>query len=233
MSILKPDLVRIRLKLRAHDDKKQTAFDACLDLLSMLQGNRLYVRCLNFSLRLLPHLHSFSSTYLQSLRSVYLAFHLHIFSLTMRYGRASALLVLGLSSLTAGEVPTFTLGDPTSYLGNVDRTDVGGSDIIVNTDNGVTITFGSDLSKKIVDVAANQCKQRGSSECLKQTLDVMGVGNSANGLQKRVIPVLAAGVGVALAYVAGAVWTSVYVNNESKNYHVVELKIPQSQVISH
>ncbi|KAF2622940.1 hypothetical protein BU25DRAFT_451618 [Macroventuria anomochaeta] len=148
----------------------------------------------------------------------------------MRTTTASFLLTLGLSSLIAAEVPTFTLGDPNSYLGNIDRTDVGGNDIIVSTDNGVTITFGRDLSKKIVDVASNQCKSRGSPDCLKQTLDVMGVGNAANGLQKRVIPVLAAGVGVAIAYIAGVVWTAVYLNNESKNYNVVELKIPQSQV---
>ena len=154
----------------------------------------------------------------------------------MRHARAVALFALGLCSFTAGEVPTFTLGDPSSYLGNIGRTDVGGSDILVNSDNnGVTITFGDDLSKQIVGVAANQCKTAGSSECLKQTFDIMGVGNSANtdGLQKRVIPVLAAGVGVALAYVAAAVWTSVYLNNESANYHVVELKIPQSQVTPH
>ena len=149
----------------------------------------------------------------------------------MKTVAASLLLTLGLPSLTAAEVPTFTLGDPKSYLGNVYSTAVGGNDIIVNDGNGVTITFGTELSKRLVDVAVKECKDRNSPECMKQTLDLMGVGSAGNGLQKRTITALEAGVGVFLAYIAGGTWTNIYdVLDDPKDYKVVELKIPQSQV---
>lgn len=150
----------------------------------------------------------------------------------MRTLAASVLLNLGLSTLSAAEPPTFTAREPKTYLGNIDNTGaVGPNDIGVDTTDGLTITFGTDLSKKIVDTTLANCKDKNSPECIKQTFEVMGIGPVNNGLQKRVISLIEAVGGVVLAVLAGKTWTNIYdIIDDPTKYHVVELKIPQDQV---
>lgn len=101
----------------------------------------------------------------------------------MKANAGVLLLHAGLLSLVAAQTPVFTAKDPDSYIQGSATSDVTGSDIFINTNDGLQVTFGPDVSKKLLEL---DCTDYKSSDCRQKTAEAMG-GGSSEGLQKRMV----------------------------------------------
>ncbi|KAF2810827.1 uncharacterized protein BDZ99DRAFT_570138 [Mytilinidion resinicola] len=141
------------------------------------------------------------------------------------------LLHLSLNSLAAADVPTFTQKDPKSYIGTTGATvNPGPGDIVVSEGDGTTITFGTDISAKIHNVLKSSCANPQDDNCKKQLHDTMGIGPTADGLQKRFLAGLAILGGLALAYIIPIVIEYVWLDKDENLENIIQIDIPQDQV---
>lgn len=121
----------------------------------------------------------------------------------MRFKAGVLLSHLSLVSLAAAQIPVFTAKDPGSYIQGSSKSDVTGGDIAINTDDGLQITFGPDVSKKLLELGCSD----GSKECIAKTAEAMGAGD-ANGLRKRMALGWAGFGGAFLATIVEVLWVS-------------------------
>lgn len=143
------------------------------------------------------------------------------------------LLRLSLHTLVAAEPNTFTQKGPDSYIGDESKIpkDIGSNDIEVQDDGDLTVTFGPERSRKLMDVLKKYCTNPEDAECKKRSQEIIGIGATGDGIQKRfiqLIPVigvvaLAVGLGAVIRYVTNRIDES-YQNNK-----VIHVKIPKEQ----
>jgi hypothetical protein len=134
----------------------------------------------------------------------------------MKNYAAPLLLHLSLHTLAAaqGQVPTFNQRAANEYIGDV--TNDGGTgpdDIKIVENEGLEITFGAELSKRVMDVARAHCKNPEDEECNKQMQSTLGIGPQSNGLQKRFVGLILGGVFLAYAVykLITYVWVSAHI----------------------
>lgn len=92
----------------------------------------------------------------------------------MKSNAGAVLLHLGILSLAAAQAPVFTAKDPDTYIQGSASSDVTGSYILIKTEDGLDITFGPDVSKKLLEL---DCKDYTSKDCIQKTAEAMGAGN--------------------------------------------------------
>lgn len=100
------------------------------------------------------------------------------------------------------------------------------NDVVATEDNGLTVTFGTDFSSRIKDTYADQCGDNNSDECKQAMREVLGISSSANGVQRRIIGVLAVLGAVALAHV---VLEAILLFDEARQPQKIQIVIPQDQ----
>lgn len=141
------------------------------------------------------------------------------------------LLHLSLNSLVAADVPTFTQRDNNAYIGDVsDDRGLEPNDILAEDNGDLRITLGPELSQTVVKVAKENCQDPESDDCKKRMAETLGIGPSANGLQKRVIQLIPVLGVLAFSYITykilsykGEVW------GNTEGFKVVDIKIPKEQ----
>ena len=104
--------------------------------------------------------------------------------------------------------------------------DVDYNDVVATKDNGLTVTFGTDISSRIRDTYDDKCGDNNSDECKQAMREVLGLTPSADGLQRRVIGVVAVLGAVALAHV---VLEAILLFDEARQPGKIQVIIPQDQ----
>lgn len=120
----------------------------------------------------------------------------------MKNYAAPLLLHLSLHTLAAaqGQTPTFNQRAPEEYIGDLtNEGGIGPDDIKLVETEGLEITFGTELSKRVMDVAKAHCENPEDEECKKQMQTTLGIGPQNDGLQKRIVGLLIGGVVLAYA----------------------------------
>jgi hypothetical protein len=140
------------------------------------------------------------------------------------------LLHLSLHTFTAAEVHTFIQGDPNSYIGDASKIpELGPDDIEVKDDGDLFFAFGAEISKRLFEAAEKHCKDPESDQCKTKTQEIMGIGPSNNGVQKRAIGLLVAGAPI-LAMGAWKAFTYIWDRlNKSTRQAEMHMKIPKKQ----
>lgn len=149
----------------------------------------------------------------------------------MKNYNAALLLHLSLHTLTAAQaqVPTFNQRAPEEYIGDVTNDGGTGPDDIKIVDaDGLDVTFGSEFSKRIMDVAKAHCENPEDEECKKQMQEVLGIGPKNNGIQKRIVGFVVGGVVVAYLFfkLITYVWHRL---GQSDNMKVIHVKISEQE----
>jgi hypothetical protein len=123
------------------------------------------------------------------------------------------LLHLSLHTLAAaqGQVPTFNQRAPEEYIGDVTNDGgIGPNDINIIDTEGLNIIFGTELSKRVIDIGKAHCGNPEDEECQSQIKSALGIGPQTDGLQKRIVGLIIGGV--AVAYVAYKLLSYVWVS---------------------
>ena len=149
--------------------------------------------------------------------------------MTKGYAAATVLhLLLNGPTLALADVPTFTARDSSTYFeASPNLPEVEANDVSIVDADGISVTFGSNWSKKIRDAIDANCDDAKSSQCRDEVKEVLGVGSAKWGLQSRMLPLLFIAAGVALA---GIITELIILSKEEVvELDPVHLKIPQDQ----
>lgn len=104
--------------------------------------------------------------------------------------------------------------------------DVDTNGVVASEENGLTVTFGTELSSRVRETHEANCGDRNSDQCKSEMQKVLGLGSTGNGVQKRVVGIVVTLGGVALSYI---VWTIMSYIDQALDAEKIQITIPQDQ----
>lgn len=94
----------------------------------------------------------------------------------------------------------------------------------------MNVFLGPDLSQKVIAAYDANCADIGSTTCAVAMQDALGVSPTADGIQKRFVPLVVAGVAIAIAVsIQWAINIQLWKSQAGKVYSPLSLHIPAAQ----